>query len=150
MGKISIKYGLVMLVGFISFFLLMYVLGFGHRTEFRIFNGVIHLFCIHQAILAYYKTFPENIGNYMKGVAQGMGASAVAVVGYILFLMFFLLGEKDLMTTIRQNSNIPSYLNFFTICLYILVEGIVVSLIGSYILMRIVDNNIKKEAFKQE
>jgi hypothetical protein len=37
----SIKMGLLMAAGFIAYFLVLYALGYGHLTEFRVFNGII-------------------------------------------------------------------------------------------------------------
>ena len=148
MRNISIKYGLLMLAGFIAFYLIMYIMGLGHRSEFRMFNGVIHLYCIYKAIQVYYKTFPENIGNYMLGVTQGMGASVIGVAGYTAFVTIFLTLEPTLMNIIREKSDMGAYLNPYSVSLYILVEGLVVSLIGAYILTRVVDIQVKKEEFK--
>ena len=148
MRNISVKYGLLMLVGLIALYLLMYVMGLGHRSEFRMLNGVIHLYCIYKAIQAYYNLHPENIGNYMMGVMQGMGASIIGVGAYTAFVTIFLALDPTLMNLIRQNSNMAAYLNPYSISLYILVEGLVVSLIGAYILTRVVDIQVKKEEFK--
>ncbi len=137
MRAISIKMGLLMLAGFVSFFLLMYFLGLGHRIELRVFNGVIHLYFLNRAIRAYYDLHPENIGNYMSGLAQGMGASVIGVVGFTLFMTIFLSFSPTLMDTIRQNSQMGAYLYPFTASLFILAEGLVISLIGSYILTRV-------------
>ncbi len=144
MRAISIKMGLWMLAGFISFFLLMYVMGLGYRNELRIFNGVIHMFCIYRAIQLYYALHPENIGNYMMGVGQGMGASIIGVVGFTIFMTIFLALNPDLMHTIRQQSHMGEYLKPFTASLFILTEGLVVSLIGSYLLTRIWEIMAKK------
>lgn len=148
MRNISVKYGLLMLVGLIALYLLMYVIGLGHRSEFRMLNGVIHLYCIYKAIQAYYNLHPENIGNYMMGVTQGMGASIIGVGAYTAFVTIFLALDPTLMNLIRQNSNMAAYLNPYSVSLYILVEGLVVSLIGAYILTRVVDIQVKKEEFK--
>lgn len=148
MRNISVKYGLLMLVGLIALYLLMYVMGLGHRSEFRMLNGVIHLYCIYKAIQAYYNLHPENIGNYMMGVTQGMGASIIGVGAYTAFVTIFLALDPTLMNLIRQNSNMAAYLNPYSVSLYILVEGLVVSLIGAYILTRVVDIQVKKEEFK--
>lgn len=148
MRNISIKYGLLMLVGLITFYLLMYVMGLAHRSEFRMLNGFIHLFFVYKAIQTYYKLYPENIGNYMMGVTQGMGASIIGVGGYTAFVTIFLAIDPTLMNLIRQNSNMAAYLNPYSVSLYILVEGLVVSLIGAYILTRVVDIQVKKEEFK--
>ncbi len=148
MQRISIRYGLLMLAGFVTLYLIMYVIGLGHRSEFRILNGFVHLYCIYKAIQAYYNQYPENIGNYLMGVTQGMGASVIGVGGYTAFITIFLALDPTLMNLIRQNSKMEAYLNPYSVSLYILVEGIVVSLIGAYILTRVVDNQVKKEEFK--
>ncbi len=135
-----------MLAGFVSFFLLMYTMGLGYYNELRIFNGVIHLFCLYQAIQGYYALHPENIGNYMMGVVQGVGASVIGVGGFALFMTAFLFLNPTLMGTIREHSQMGSSLQPFTASLFILAEGFVVSLIGSYVLTRILDTTLKKPA----
>ena len=144
MRTISIKMGLWMLAGFISFFLLMFVMGLGHRSELRVFNGVIHVYCLYRAIKAYYALHPENIANYMMGVGQGMGASIIGVGGFTVFMTIFLALNPTFMMVIRNSSPLGPYLHPFTASLFILTEGLVVSLIGSYILTRVLEMNTKK------
>ncbi len=144
MLQFPVKMGLWMFAGFVSFFLLMFFLGFGHRSELRVFNGIIHFFCMYQVIQAYYLRHPEKFGDYMSGVLQAAGASAIGVGGFILFMNFFLSFNPTLMETIRQNSQVGEYLRPFTVSLFILTEGIVVTLVGSYILTRLVEVNLRK------
>ena len=139
MRAISIKMGLLMLAGFVSFFLLMYLFGLGHRIELRVFNGIIHFYFLNRAIRAYYELHPEKISNYMSGLAQGMSASVIGVVGFTVFMTIFLSFSTTLMATIRQDSQMGAYLYPFTASLFILAEGLVISLIGSYILTRVMD-----------
>lgn len=145
MHVISIKMGLWMLAGFISFFLLMFAVGMGYRTELHLFNGVIQLFCLYWAIRAYYTQNPENRVRYMAGVAQGMWASAIGIGGFTIFMTIFIAMNPEFLDTLRQNSQMGEYLTPFTASLFILVEGLMVSLIGSYILTRILlDVTFKK------
>ena len=123
----------------------MYVMGWGHRSELRVFNGIIHLFCLYRAINAYYELHPENIHNSMLGVAQGMAASVIGVVGFTVFMTIFLALNPTLMAVIRQNSQMGASLHPFTASLFILAEGLVVSLIGSYILTRVVEDKVVKK-----
>ena len=139
MRAISIKMGLLMLAGFVSFFLLMYLLGLGQRIELRIFNGIIHFYFLNRAIRAYYALHPENIGNYMSGIAQGIWASVIGIIGFTLFMTIFLSITPSLMESIKGQSQLSEYLNPFTASLFILAEGLVISIIGSYILTRLVD-----------
>jgi hypothetical protein len=143
MRTIAIRYGLVMLAGFIAIFYIIYMMGYAQYTELRVFNAVVHLSCMYLAIKAYYKTDRENVENYMLGVAQGMEASIIGVVGYALFIAVFMKIDPRLMELIKQNSWMAIYLNPFTITLGILTEGLMVSLIGSYILTRIYGYTIK-------
>ena len=144
MRAISIKMGLLMLAGFVSFFLLMYFLGFGQRIELRVFNGIIHFYFLNRAIREYYALHPENMGNYMSGLAQGMWASVIGVIGFTLFMIIFLSLTPSLMMNIKQTSQLSEYLNPFTASLFILAEGLVISLIGSYILTRLMDLSANK------
>jgi hypothetical protein len=137
MHHISIKMGLWMLAGFISFFLLMYTMGLGYRTELRLANVAIQLFCIYKAIRGYYAIYPRTEHNYLLGVAQGMWASAVGAGGFAVFMTVFLYLNPVFMDTIAKNSMVGGSLNPFTVSLYIVVEGLVVSLIGSYLLTRV-------------
>ncbi len=140
----SIKMGLLMAAGFIAYFLALYALGYGHLTEFRVFNGIIQLGFLHIAIRAYYAQHPESIENYMLGVIQGMWASAIGVGVFALFMTIFLLLNPALMETILQNSQMTEYLNPYSASLFILAEGLMVSLIGSYVLARMAGFAVEK------
>jgi hypothetical protein len=143
MRSLSIQFGLLMLAGFIAIFYIIYMLGYAQHTELRVFNAVVHLGCMYLAIKAYYKTDRENVENYMLGVAQGMEASVIGVVGYAVFIVVFMKIDPRLMDLIKQNSPMAIYLNPYTITLGILTEGLMVSLIGSYILTRIYGYTLK-------
>jgi hypothetical protein len=150
MEAIAIKIGLRMLAGFIVFFLLMYLLGFGYYSELRIFNLFIHLFFLHQSINSYYSRYPKEIGNYLVGVTEGMQTSLVAVGGFTVFMTVFLYLNPTLMQSIREHAPMGAQLNAFTASLCIPVEGLAVSLIASYIITRMVgvSSESKKSIFK--
>ena len=145
MRAISIKMGLWMLAGFVSFFLLMYVLGLGHHSELRVFNSIIHIYCLYQAIVAYRNLHPQSVDNYVSGVVQGIGASVIGVVGFTLFMTIFLALNPEYMNQIKGTSQLGPYLHPFTASLFILTEGLAVSVIISYILTRVIDMNFKKK-----
>jgi len=145
MHAISIKMGLWMLAGFIAFFLLMYTVGLGYRPELHLFNGVIQLFWLYWAIRSYYAHNPEYLDRYIAGVAQGMRASVIGIGGFTVFMTIFIAMNPGFLETLRQNSKMGEYLTPFTASLFILVEGLMISLIGSYILTRILlDVTFKK------
>ena len=137
MQHVSIKIGLWMLAGFIAYFLLMYVMGLGYRTELRIANVGIQLFCIYRAIRGYYAIYPRTQHNYLLGVAEGMWTSAIGVGGFAVFMTVFLALNPIFMETIAKNSMVGAHLNPFTASLFIITEGLMVGLIGSYLFTRI-------------
>lgn len=137
MYSISIKMGLTMLIGFISFFLLMYVMGLGAHIELHLFYLVIQIFFMYKAIRGYYAGHPKSTHNNLLGVAQGMITSLVGILGFALFMAIFLFYSPNLVNTMRLDSLLGVSLNPYSASLIILTEGLVVSLIGSYVAARI-------------
>lgn len=144
MRTISIKTGLLMFVTLVAFFLLMFSLGLGYRSELSIFNIIIQLLFLYSAIKSYYIRNPKEIDNYMSGVGVGLETSAVGIGCFTLFFIAFLILNPALLKAIAQNSQVGAYLNPFTASFFIVTEGIVVSLIGSYILTRIFGYTLKE------
>ena len=135
-----------MLAAFIVFFYILYVLGIGQRVElFLIIGGIIHFSFMYLAIQKHYKMYPEDLGNYMSGVARGMEASVIGIVGFTVFIAIFLVMDATLLTRLRENANMAAYLTPVTISLFIVATGLMSSLIGSYILTRILDISLKKQ-----
>ena len=140
MKRSVIRYGLVMFLGLLGFFLIMHVLNLSQHYNLRIFNGVIHLGIIWLAIHRYRKIEPVEFNNYMGGVAVGVLTSAVGITLFCLFQVVYLAINKSFMSQLQENvPYIGEYLTPFTAAWTIFVEGLAVSVIGSYIITRIVD-----------
>lgn len=144
MKKIAFRFGLWMLAGFAVFFLIMHVLGLSNNYNLRVLNGIIHLGIIYLAIKAFRSKYPDTVSNYVSGTAMGMYASAVGVIGFTIFMILFLSFSPDFMKELRETMPMGEYLSPITASLFILMEGIVISLIGSYILTRVVDMNLAR------
>lgn len=143
MKKIAFKYGLWMFAGFTGFFLFMHLLGLSDRYFLRILNGLIHISMIYLAIREYRKQYKDSINNYVSGVAMGVYASVPGVVGFTIFMVLYLAFDPVFMNNLRVAMSMEEYLNPVTASLFILVEGFVVSLIGAYLVTRVVDMNLK-------
>lgn len=128
-----------MLAGFVALFLLMHEVGQARNYNLRLLNGVIHIALLAAAIREYRRRYPEGYANYISGVAVGLWSSVVGVLTFSVFLFFYLVADVPFMTYIQETVPIGQYLNPFTTCLFIVVEGIAVGLIGSYILTRVID-----------
>lgn len=142
MQKIAINYGLKMFAGFAGLFLLVHFLGMSENYNLRVLNGVIHIGLLYFAIREYRLTFPETHNNYMSGVGVGMFASMLGVVAFTVFMVIFLTFiDPGFFARLEAKSAFPDFVNQFTACLFIFVEGIAVSLIGSYLVTRVIDAN---------
>lgn len=139
MKTLAIKYGLFMFGGFAALFLVFYALGLASNYELRWLNGFVHLTVLYLLIRAYRKAYPETIDNYVEGVAVGMMASTLGVLGFSAMIFFTLELDPQLLAQLRSQTPLPEYFTPFSASLYITTEGIVVSLIGAYIITRIVD-----------
>lgn len=149
MKKIAIKYGIWMLAGFIVFFLIMYMAGQADNTYLRLFNGVIHLTLMAIAINEYRKLRPDTVHNYISGVGAAFYTSAFGVIGFGVFMMLFLSFNPQLMADI--NAHIPletakTGFNPITAGVMIIAEGIATTLVGSYIITRIVDARLEESS----
>jgi hypothetical protein len=145
MYTIAIKMGLSMLAGFILFFLPMTLIGLGDRSELRVFNGVIHVYFMYQAIKTYRELYPADRNNYILCAAQGILTSLIGILGFTFFMIVFLSFNPSLMDSIQAaNPTISVYLNPFSASLFILTEGVIVSLVGSYMITRVLNSQLIK------
>ena len=139
MKKIALRYGALMFAGFLLYFLLMKALHLSDNYNFRIFNGVIHISLIFMAIRQYRSDRPDEF-NYLSGAASGVVTSVVGVLPFAIFQLIYLSIDNSFMSYLQQNvASIGQYLTPFTAALIILMEGLAVSVIASYIVMRVVD-----------
>ena len=140
MRSIALKYGFMMAAGFVLYFLVMRAFGLSDNYYFRIFNGLIHIVFITMAIKKYKDYFPQEF-NYLSGVTAGVLTSLVGVVPFAIFMLVFLSITPDFMAALqREAASLGSYLTPYTAALIVLIEGLAVSVLASYIIMRIVDS----------
>lgn len=139
MKKIAIKYGLLMFLSFAGLFLIMHEVVQLKNYNLRVLNAFAHLGFIYAAIRTYRQENPESLNNYVSGVAMGMYASLIGVLPFVAFIVFYLIGDTDFMTHIQETMPIGQYLTPFTASLFVMIEGVAVSLIGSYLVTRVID-----------
>ncbi len=140
MKAIAIRNGIYMALGFTLYFLIMMALDLGHNYYFRVFNGAIHVTFIAIAIKQYKVGYPEEF-NYLSGVAMGITSSLVGIVPFSIFMLIFLASSPEFMHSLAESSElIGQYLTPFTASLIVLLEGMGISFLASYIIMRLVDS----------
>lgn len=139
MKHIALRYGLWMFLGFTGFFLLMHLLNLSQNYYLRVFNGVIHAGFLWVALRTWIREHPEPSDDYTSGVVAGMFTSLVGVIPFTIFMVLFLAYNPAFLANIQSHSPIGQYFTPVTASLFILVEGIAMSLILSYVLVRLLE-----------
>lgn len=140
MRSIALRYGAIMFAGFVAYFLLMHATHLSDNYNFRILNGLIHITLMSLAIRRFMKSAPEEF-NYISAAVMGIITSAVGVIPFAIFQLIFLSINTEFMESLRQQVPfVGSYMTPYTSALIILVEGMAVSILASYVVMRVVDS----------
>ena len=144
-NKIVVRYGIWFFAGLMAYYLLMQVLGFSDRFDFRILNALIQIVVVYLAIRTYAHTNREDF-NYLSGTLIGLNTSIVGVVPFAIFQMINLYLNPSLVETIQQSvPAVGPYINPFSAGLIVFSEGLAVGLVLSYICMRVVDLQVNSE-----
>ncbi|THH39799.1 DUF4199 domain-containing protein [Neolewinella litorea] len=146
MKTIALKYGLYFFGGLVAIFLLSYLLGFAANYQLRVVNGVLHMAILYYGIKELRIKQPDTHQNYVSGVAQGLYIGTVGTVAFAIFLLLFLIADDGLMADLQAATPLGTALTPITASVFIIMEGIAVSLIGSYLLTRYVDARLEKKA----
>ena len=143
MKTIAIRYGLYFFGGLVAIFMLSYLLGLAAQYQFRVVNGLLHMAVLYYGIKLLRLRQPETHQNYVSGVAQGLYIGAVGTVLFAIFTSLFLFADPRLMAGLQAATPLGEALTPLTAGVFILMEGVAVSLIGSYILTRYVDGRLE-------
>jgi hypothetical protein len=144
-NNITIKYGLILFMSLASFFGIMWIFGQAGNIWLRAFNGVIHFAVLYFAISTYRRENPQTLGNYLSGVGVGMSLSLIGSLLFALFIAGIVAVDENLAQTINEEIPYGSNLLPLSAALFVMMEGIVAGLIGSYIMVRVVNARILRE-----
>lgn len=139
MKQIAFRYGLWMFFGLTGFFLLMHILGLSEHYYLRIFNGVIHIGLLWMALSVWTRDHHAGTSDITAGVVVGMFTSFIGVIPFTIFMAIFLAYDPSLLANIKSQTPMGEYFTPMTSCFIVVVEAIVISLIGSYLIVRILD-----------
>ena len=141
MLKFAIRYGVVMFAGLTLFFLLMYIVGLSYIVELRYLNLVIQLGVLWIAMRAWLREQPSHFDNYSEGVAFGLVTSGIGAGAFSIFMILFLYANPGLMNSMQAHTPrvLADHLDPGMAGVFTFSEAIVAALIGSYILIRIIE-----------
>ncbi|MFM7195395.1 MAG: DUF4199 family protein [Bacteroidota bacterium] len=139
-GRISERYGLLIGLGLIAYFGIMYVIGLGNHVELRLLN----LFILAGGVLAGLKQFKHTHGehmNYFRALATGVSISSIGSFIFAAFLFFFMKSNDGFMTWIIENEKMGRYLNPYMASFIVLLEGVFSGLLVTFVLLNWIDTD---------
>ncbi|MCB9330912.1 MAG: hypothetical protein H6574_07520 [Lewinellaceae bacterium] len=137
MKQIALRYGGLMFLGFLAFFLLMHFFNLSDKYYLRIFNAIIHMSGLWLAIRAWLHEHPDALNEYPSAVALGLLTTLAAVIPFTVFMAIFLAYNPAFMASIKSAAALGNYFTPVMASVIILMEGIAAGLIGSYIIIRV-------------
>jgi hypothetical protein len=123
MERKIIKYGGLLALGLISYFLIVRMFGLHENPWLRLFNGVIIAFGIYKVIKNVKKESGVNF-NYFEGFKAGIFSGFVATILFTFFMAIYIFhidvafGEKIMAMSLGSVATEPGLLLFV-----ILIEG---------------------------
>lgn len=136
MQRIELRYGLLMLLGFISYFFLMKAFGLYTNIGLRVFNVLIHGAFVYLAMRAYRKASEGNF-SFLDTFAVGFRTSILPVLGFAVFQFIYLnYLNVEFLAVIKQTNILGDLLNPFNASAFLVIEGLGVTLLTSYVGMR--------------
>lgn len=122
--SVGLKIGLITFLALVAYFFIMKVLGLSHIIELRIFNFLILSSGICYGIYKLKKDLHEQ-DFYLKGLAEGIYISIVALILFAAFISFYLeYFDIALMEHIKSSVAMGEYINGLTIFFVICMEGL--------------------------
>lgn len=138
--------GLITAAALLAYFFIMKAVGLANVLELRFFNFLIAGVGIFYGINKLKKELREE-QFYLKGWAQGIYISAVAVVTFSIVLSFYITyADPSLAQTIKSETNIGTAFSTFTLFITLLMEGMAGGLIITFASMQF----LKREGNEEE
>jgi hypothetical protein len=121
--RIGLLAGLLTSLGLVAYFMIMKAFGLAHIIELRFFNFVIMAVGICTGIV-YLKNRTQEHEFYLKGLAEGMIITVVAVVSFAIFMTVYLTTvDRVLMHEISTRVPYTGTMDGMVIFVSIFMEG---------------------------
>ncbi|WP_242919434.1 DUF4199 domain-containing protein [Pontibacter liquoris] len=121
--NLAIKYGLLVGIAHILFFLIMRLLGLTDIVELSYLSGIFLVIGIVVAI-SKYKKLRAGMINYFEGLAIGAITAAVSSVILGIFLVLFIvLFDQQYLETLGASGLFPHSISILTMFLVTIVQG---------------------------
>jgi hypothetical protein len=134
--KVSLKYGIIVGIVHIVYFLLMWVLGLTDVIELSFISGLFLIIGIVVAISSFKKA-KNGMIEYFQGLGIGATVGVVSAVIVAIFLMIFVsILDADYLESLQASSLFPESLSKLSLFVLTIVYGTVPGLLIAFIAMQ--------------
>lgn len=134
--NISVKYGIMVGIAHIVFFLLMWALGLTHIVELSFISGLFLIIGIVVAISTF-KKLKNGMIDYFQGLGIGATVGVVSSAILALFLMIFVnFLDTVYLESLQASSLFPESLSKLSLFVLTIVYGTVPGLFIAFIAMQ--------------
>ncbi len=139
MNARDFKYGIILFLCFVIYFLLLSINNYYFNSYLRIGNVVFHSIIVYLAISRFHDSaIAKKRFNYLSGFMAGFKPSIIATVLFAVFQFFYLTFNTHFLEGLKSTSPIQDFLTPVTAPIVVLFEGVAISLILSYLILRII------------
>lgn len=134
--KVSIKYGIIVGVVHMIYFLLMWALGMTNIVELSFISGIFLVIGIVVAISSF-KRARNGVIEYFQGLGIGATVGVVSSVLLAIFLMIFVsVLDTNYLESLQASSLFPESLSMLALFALTIVYGTVPGVIIAFIAMQ--------------
>ncbi len=132
----ALRYGTLMALALVGFFLLMKAFGLEHNLELRAFNLFILFSFVLMAIKDYKQQQKGNL-VYLKGMGVGLLTSVIGVVFFAVWVLLYItVISPEFMEVIRTQEPFGSYLHPMLVIFTIMIEGMASGFLSTFALLQ--------------
>lgn len=139
-NRIPEKYGVLIGLGLIAYFGVMYLAGLGNHVELRLLNLIILAVGVNAGLRKFKHTHGEHM-NYFRALATGVSISTIGTLIFAAFLFFFMKANDSFMNWIIENEKMGRYLNAYMASFIVLLEGVFSGLLVTFVLLNWIDTD---------
>ena len=121
-NRISEIYGTLIFLALVVYFFLMYLAGWAHITELRLFNLMILTAGVYFALKQYQRTHRGEM-DYFHAFTTGIWTITIGSTAFSIFLLVYLHIDKGFMAMLAEKQPLGFYLNPYIASFIVSLEG---------------------------
>jgi hypothetical protein len=131
--KVAIKYGLIIFLSLVAYFLFMKLVGLFEIHELRALNFFILFAGVWKALTHFKK---KSQLEYFEGIGLGSLTAVIGVIPFAVFMFFYLHADSQFMANIMATESFGEYMNPYILAFLIAFEGGISGVLVSFGMMQ--------------